>query len=112
VYAAAHPDLGYACQLKQLQPTENTPPEVSYATPINFQVGESAGYKFEIVGCAPDKDGVLTHYQVTAVPLKPGLSGVQAFCTDESGSVFYDLNGSASECLAAKRHTVPWTSPD
>jgi hypothetical protein len=37
---------------------------------------------------------------LTAVPLSRMKSGVRAFCTDQSGNVFHDLNGSASECLA------------
>jgi predicted aspartyl protease/Tfp pilus assembly protein PilF len=99
-YASAHPDNGFACQLKQLWPTKNMP-DVD-GNPMNLLAGKWAGYKFEIVGCIPEKNGVFAHYQVTAVPLSRMESGVQAFCTDQSGNVFYDLNGSASECLAVR----------
>jgi len=100
-YAAAHADNGFACQLKQLRPKENLPE--MYGNPMNFLAGEWVGYKFEIVGCLPQANGVFDRFQVTAVPLKPSVSGVRAFCTDQSGNVFYDLNGSASVCLAARR---------
>ena len=103
-YATAHPDIGYACQLMQLQPTQKEiGPVVAYGIPVELRSGEGSGYKFEIIGCTPEKNGVVAHYQVTAVPLKPRVSGVQAFCTDESGSVFHDLNGSSTECMAARR---------
>ena len=100
-YAAAHPDKGFACQLNQLRPAENT--SSVYGNPMNLVAGEWIGYKFEIVGCTPEKNGVSAHYQVTAVPLRPWATGVRAFCTDQSGSVYYDHNGSASECLAIKQ---------
>ena len=99
-YASAHPDKGFACQLKQLWPTKNIP-DVD-GNPMNFRAGKWAGYKFEIVGCTAEKNGGFAHYQVTAVPLTRMESGVQAFCTDQSGKVFSDLNGSASECLAVR----------
>jgi hypothetical protein len=99
-YASGHPDDGFACQLKQLRPKENTPD--IYGNPMNLLTGEWIGYKFEIVGCIQEKNGVFAHYQVTAVPLRPWSSGVRAFCTDQSGDIFYDRTGSASECLAAR----------
>jgi hypothetical protein len=101
-YAATHPDNGFACQLKQLRADRNMPD--AYANPTNLQAGEWIGYKYEIVGCIQEKkNGVFAHYQVTAVPLKPWASGVRAFCTDQTGNIFYDQNGSASECLAARQ---------
>ena len=103
-FATAHPDNGFACQLKQLRPTENMPDV--YGNPMKLLTGEWTGYKFEIVGCTQEKKGVVAHYQVTAVPLRPWSSGVRAFCTDQSGDIFYDHTGSAAECLAA-RHLLP-----
>jgi hypothetical protein len=100
-YATAHPDSGFVCQLKQLRLTENT--TVVYGKPMNLPTGEWVGYKFEIIGCIPEKNGVFTHYQVPAVPLQFGISGVRAFCTDQSGDVFYAHNGSGSECLATRQ---------
>jgi hypothetical protein len=101
-YAAAHRDYGFACQLSQLRPKEN----MLDARPMNLLTGEWVGYKYEIVACAQEKNGVFARYQVTAVPLRPWSSGVRAFCTDQSGDIFYDHTGSASECLAT-RHLLP-----
>jgi hypothetical protein len=100
-YSAGHPENGFACQLKQLQPAAGMPS--LYGNPMNFLTKEWVGYKFDIVSCIPDKNGVFAQYQITAAPLRAGISGVRAFCTDQSGNVFYDSNGSASECLSARR---------
>jgi hypothetical protein len=105
-YAAAHPGNGFACRLKQLRPDEGLPE--MYGSLMNFPAEVWVGYKFEIVGCLPKSNGVFDHYQVTAVPLQHMVTGVRAFCTDESGNLFYDLNGSATQCLAA-RQFLPWT---
>jgi hypothetical protein len=35
-------------------------------------------------------------------PIARGLTGVRAFCTDESGTLFYEENGSATACLSAR----------
>jgi hypothetical protein len=100
-YATAHPENGFACQLKELRPTENMPDV--YGNPMNLVAGEWTGYKFEIVRCSADKNKVFAKYEVTAVPVRPRVSGVRAFCTDQSGQVFYELNGSGSECLAFRQ---------
>jgi hypothetical protein len=100
-YATAHPDHGFACELNQLRADSHMPD--GYAIFLNLRTGEWVGYKYEIVGCTQEKDGVFAHYQVTAVPLRPWTSGVRASCTDQTGSIFYDHTGSASECLAARQ---------
>ena len=100
-YAASHPDSGFSCQLEQLRPTEDEADV--YGNPMKLSTGKWAGYKFEIVGCAPEKNGVSTRYQVTAAPLRPWASGVRAFCTDQSGKLYYDHNGLAAECLTSKQ---------
>jgi hypothetical protein len=101
VYATAHPDEGFACQLKQLQLTDDKPGADGHR--MNLLTSEWFGYKFDLVGCTQEKNGVFSHYQVTAVPVKPGATGVRAFCTDQSGNIFFDHTGSGSECLAARQ---------
>ena len=91
-FAAAHPDNGFACQLKELRPAENVPDV--YSNGMKLLTGEWIGYKFEIVGCTQGKNGIVDHYQVTAIPLRPWSSGVRAFCTDQSGTIFYEQTGS------------------
>jgi hypothetical protein len=93
-YAAAHADKGFACKLSLLQPTDETKPLLT---------GVRSGYKFAVVGCAPGPSGLVAHYALTAVPPSPDRTGVRAFCTVESGNIFYDHTGSGSECLAARQ---------
>ena len=100
-YAAAHADKGFACELALLQPTEEIKDAFGpYATLLT---GVWSGYKFAIVGCAPGASGVVIHYAVTAVPVTPHATGVRAFCTDESGDIFYEHTGSGPECLTARQ---------
>lgn len=100
-YAASHPDKGFACELVVLRPQES-------GTDTSGQVsgllnGQRGGYKFAFAACTPETNGIVTQYQIFAVPVRPGVTGIRAFCTDRTGKLFYDLNGSASECLALRR---------
>ena len=99
-YAAAHPTIGFACELARLKPAE--PVKDPYFEEF-LVTGERSGYNFAITDCHADQNGVVTHYQITAVPRKPGKSGIRAFCTDESGLFWYDSAGSAANCLASGR---------
>ncbi len=100
-YAASHPDTGFACGLVFLRPQES-------GTDTSGQVsgllnGQQSGYKFAFAACTPEANGIVTQYQIFAVPVRPGITGIRAFCTDQTRRLFYDLNGSASECLALRR---------
>lgn len=99
-YSAAHLDKGFACEFTRLQAAErnNDPHHLTEALS-----GESNGYTFALIGCAPEANGIVTHYQVTAVPSKPGVSGVRAFCTDQTGQLFYDNDTSVLRCFAARQ---------
>jgi hypothetical protein len=99
-YAAAHPDEGFACQLQRLRPPEGS--TTLYDPTTALLSGELSGYKFVVVGCTPAANGIVIRYQITAVPSSRGLTGVRAFCTDESGKLFYEENGSATECLSSR----------
>jgi hypothetical protein len=99
-YAASRPNEGFACDLQRLRPVENV--TSAYDPTKNLLSGEWSGYKFVLTGCTPTKRGVVVRYEITAVPSAPGLTGVRAFCADESGTVFYAENGSASECLSSR----------
>jgi hypothetical protein len=97
-YAAAHPQEGFACRLQMLQPGEDT------TTAYNpWLSGEWSGYKFVLARCAPAENGIVTRYQITAVPLARDLTGVRAFCADESGALFFEEGGSATKCLSSRR---------
>jgi hypothetical protein len=100
-YAAAHPDKGFACELELLRPAATVPNPYD---PIEGLLnGRWSGYRFAFAGCTVDTREIVTHYQVMAVPVEPGKTGIRALCTDESGKVFYDSNVDSSRCLASKR---------
>jgi hypothetical protein len=65
--------------------------------------GEWSGYKFVVAECTPTEKGIVIRYQITAVPVAHSSTGVRAFCTDESGALFYEDSGSAAECLSSRR---------
>jgi len=97
-YAAAHPNEGFACQLQRLRPAEAT----AYDPTTALLAGEWSVYKFVLAGCTPTEKGIVVSYQITAVPIARGLTGVRAFCADESGTLFYEENGSATQCLSSR----------
>jgi len=65
-----------------------------------------SGYKFAVFNCRTDVKTVVTHYEATAVPTEQGKTGLRAFCTDESGVICYDQQGSAPGCLASRRQLL------
>jgi hypothetical protein len=99
-YAAAHPNEGFTCQLQQLRPAEGR--TTAYDPTTALLSGEWSGYKFVLLACTPEASGIVIHYQITAVPSARGLTGMRAFCTDESGKLFYEENGSATGCLSSR----------
>jgi hypothetical protein len=102
-FAAAYVDKGFACELPLLRPAESDQNSVDY-DPLRFlTTGTSAGYKFVLGNCRTDAKGVVVHYEATAVPVERGKTGFHAFCTDDSGLLWYDAGGSATNCLASRR---------
>jgi hypothetical protein len=100
-YAASHSTKGFACQLPLLKAGAHN--NEGYDSDALLLTGEHVGYRIAFVGCEPEPNGVVTRYRIAAVPLEPGKSGVQAFCIDETGSLWYDASGSAENCLASRR---------
>jgi hypothetical protein len=100
-YAATHANKGFACELPLLRPSEKR--DDTYDPIAALLGGEWSGYKFAVVGCVADADGIVTRYGVTAVPTSPGRTGIRAFCTDQSGQLFYDNEASASQCVATRQ---------
>jgi hypothetical protein len=100
-YAGSHPTEGFACQLPLLKPT--SPTRDAYDADTFLLLKDHAGYRIAITGCKPEPDGVVRSYQITAVPLEPGKSGVRAFCSDQTGALWYDASGSAGSCLTLHR---------
>ena len=100
-FSAAHPVQGFTCQMPLLK---STTPSTGDYDPEQFLISDRyAGYRIKLDGCEPDQQGLVTRYWATAVPAEPGKSGVRAFCTDQSGAIWYDKGGSAVNCLARRQ---------
>ena len=100
-YAAGHTNKGFTCELTLLRPTVKTGD--AFDPTAALLSGEWSGYKFAVLGCVGGSNGIVTRYNAVAVPATLGVTGVRAFCTDESGKIFYDHNASASQCLALRQ---------
>jgi len=101
-YSAAHAEKGFACELALLKPIEQTR-DGDY-DPFSFLIKPTyAGYKFALGNCSADVKGVVVHYQATAVPVERSRTGFRVFCTDDSGLLWYDAAGSATNCLVSRR---------
>ena len=101
-FATAHADKGFACELPLLRPADSEQNPTDY-DPLRFlATGISVGYNLLLANCHTDDKGVV-HYEVSAVPIERGTTGFYAFCTDDSGSPWYDAKGSATNCLASRR---------
>jgi hypothetical protein len=100
-YAASFPAKGFACQLSQLKSA--TPGRDAYDQDEFLLNGEQSGYKFAVTGCGTALNGMVTQYQVIAVPVEPGKTGIRAFCTDQTGVIWYDSGGSAEHCFTSRR---------
>jgi hypothetical protein len=100
-FSAAHREEGFTCQLPLLK---STTPSTGDYDPERFLLADTyLGYRIKLDGCDPDAKGLVSHYRATAVPVEPGNSGVRAFCTDQSGVLWYDSGGSADNCLARRQ---------
>lgn len=87
-FVKTHPNIGYACTLSAL-PNDDLTAEI-------VKSGRRNGYAFEITCPAEDVKRPSTKYQLTARPL---LTGMLAFCSDQTGIVKYDESGSIEKCL-------------
>ena len=102
-YAAAHVNKGFACDLPQLRQPESDQNPSDY-DPLRFLATEiTAGYKVVLSNCRTDVKGVVVHYEAAVIPVQRGRTGVRAFCTDDSGLLWYDAAGSATNCLVSHR---------
>ena len=81
---------------------QNTAMREAYGDIRKVSAESKKGYKFVLAGCTPTEKGIVARYQITAVPIARGLTGVRAFCADESGTLFHEENGSATQCLSSR----------
>lgn len=88
-FAKAHPELGYTCSFSQLPSTDETVMRMAKSQIVN-------GYAFDIVGCQAQLAAKPNAtYYLTARPLH---SGQPAYCSDQSGILKADYDGSVERC--------------
>ena len=88
-FAKEHPEHGYTCNLSEL------PQSVEIERLITGN-GVHNGYAFEVFGCqAPNIGRPNAAYYSIARPLHPGQP---AFCSDQSGILKADYDGSIANC--------------
>ena len=66
-----------------------------------MEAGEYSGYR-SLISCQPNGINVVASYKITAEPIGLGKAGFSAFCTSESGLVWYDRTGSGEKCLTSR----------
>jgi hypothetical protein len=96
-YYAEHADKGFSCALEPLRAYASG--DDDWAEALG---GTAKGYAFSVVACKPESNGEVKRYGLVAVPVKPGDSGVRAFCTDQTGQLYMDVEGSGEECLRGR----------
>jgi hypothetical protein len=107
-YIAAHAGNEVACELPMLMPIDQREFPEHFLDFLN--AASHSGYKFSLVSCRSDANRARVQYQVTAVPVERGVTGVRAFCADETEVIWYDADGSSTNCLAF-RHPLELTGP-
>lgn len=100
-------DVGYSETLRALGPPDSGAPSALAADliPAALASGQSNGYQFTyapgaVVTVSPGNARVRKRvrpvvYSLTAVPLRPKLSGVRSYYVDESGLIRFALSGAA-----------------
>lgn len=89
-YQSTHEDAGFTCNLSDL----------SGQLDSQLTSGFKNGYVFFLQNCNAEKDGgPVSKFQITAIPKMPNTSGKRAFCSDESGVLRSNPDGSAETCL-------------
>jgi hypothetical protein len=99
-YYLANPGSGYTCALSDLTGPERIS-SVAKARLIDdlLASGSKYGYRFAVQNCVQPEKGE-GKYQVVAYPVSRNQTGIKAFCSDETGIIRFDSNGSPEDCLA------------
>jgi hypothetical protein len=100
-YAARHPNIGFACNLGDLdEQGSKASSRVALADRV-LASGTKSSYRFDIR--CPSSVGMAPAYTITAVPAELGITGQYALCADQSGEIWYSENGSPSGCFATRK---------
>lgn len=91
-YSVNHAAGGFTCSFSDLAGDRLISGELAS--------GQKTGYAFVLENCSPAEAGATNvKYQIVAYPVELNQTGTRAFCSDESGVIKVDANGSAQGCL-------------
>ncbi len=79
---ATHAYTGFACELSLLKPIAQR--EFPNSELEFLATGVQSRYRFALVTCGSDANRAGVRYQVAAVPVDGGKTGLRAFCADET----------------------------
>jgi prepilin-type N-terminal cleavage/methylation domain-containing protein len=102
-YAQSYPEYGFTCSLGELGPPPSGQPFSTAAAGILDPVvslGAKSGYSFAIIGCGSTTPRY--SFQSTGVPKVVGQTGQRAFCSDNSGVIYFSDDGVAATCFSTK----------
>ena len=100
-YAAAYPDVGFTPTLGALGP-DAVPCKTIDSVHGCFidtvlAAGAKEGYTITLGAGTPVGTANMT-FADTAVPASPGTTGTRAFCSDQSGVIYYTTGAAATAC--------------
>ena len=95
-YMGKHPDRGYSCSLTALfAPEPDADPNEIVSSDPGQGEPQWYGYSFSLAGCEGNPP---SKFQVLATPLDTD-GGLQAFCTDQAGTLKSIASARASNCF-------------
>lgn len=97
-YAARHPEEGFACNLSDLAEQRSEPQSSVSLVDRVLASGTKSSYHFEI-RCSQGGSQGATGYTITARPVELGTTGKYAFCTNQTGEIWYSENVLTTDCL-------------
>ena|SRR5579863_4145129 len=105
-FESSNPTKGFACQLSLLRSDLSANKDQPY-DPDRFLTQDSYdGYRIFLLSCQTNTSGIVTTYQAVAIPREPRTPSIRAFCTDQTGAIWFDDKGSAEGCLASANSLV------
>ncbi len=93
-YAAQCPANGFPAALANLGPGAGTCATAGIIDAV-LVTGTKSGYNFTYTAGAANAAGVISTYNILALPLNVGVTGQRAFCSREDGVIHYNQGGAA-----------------
>jgi type IV pilus assembly protein PilA len=93
-YATQCPNLGFPAALANLGPGNNTCAAAGIIDAV-LVTGTKSGYNFTYTPGGANAAGVITNYNILALPITPSVTGQREFCAVEDDVIHYNQGGAA-----------------